>query len=129
MLLSIRNLLVNIESRDSHLLNFSLEVIQLIIRERELLMLCQLSLIRNLISRLLILNPHLKLKLLLLRNYLSYLLFQRKTLRTKRLLLVFVPTMNLLNVLSLPLRLILKLSLMVILVLFYIDNLMMVLKL
>lgn len=129
MLLFIKNLLVNIEFKDFHLLNFSLEVIQLIIRERELLMLCQLSLIRNQISQFLILKLHLKLKLLLLRNYLSYLLFQRKILRIKRLSLVFVLIMNQLIVLSLLLKPILKLNLMVTLVLFFIDHLMMVLKL
>jgi hypothetical protein len=128
MPLFIRNSPDNIESRDSQLSNYSLEVIQLIIRERELLMPCLNSLKRNPISRSNTLKPRLMFRISLLRDFLFFSLFQKRIKKTKRFSLLSVPIMNLLTVLSLHLSLLLLWISLLIWELSCIDHLMMVSK-
>ena len=105
----IRNSLANTEFKDSQLLNFSLEELQLIIREKELWMPCHLSLRKSQTSKSHSLRTKLMLRLSLPRNFLYSLLFLRRIKRIRKFSPVFVPTMRLLTVplpqTRLPLRL------------------------
>ena len=105
-----KNSLVNTEFKVSQLLSYSLEVIQLITREKELLMPCHLSLKRNQTSKFSTLRRKKMSRLSLRRNFLFFSLFLSLIKRVKSLSLVSVLTMRLLTVLSLLPRTILLLS-------------------
>lgn len=129
MLLFKRTLLDNTEFKDSQHSNFSLEVIQSIIRVREIWKPCLPLLIKSLISKLSSQKPKVRLMNKLKRDLLLFSFFQKMILKTIKSLPAFVPIMRLLIV---PLFLTdhsLMLNYLVIWELFFIETLMMVLKL